>query len=777
MRQFLYIDNQIMHLFVMIVLSFVFFILLFATLSYGQGNNELINREFLNIPSVYSTSPIKVDGYDDDWRTINNYNNNSVSFKGIPLSLPSSSNNSFNDDFSGQILAKNNNTHLAFLIKLYRPIISSYTESTISNSISLIFDEDGDGMSQTGDNYISIMSRSDYVLRSISDSYMDEGVLKEDPISDSVLFDAFLRYISKSEIVLEIVIPYKETNDFYDFQMLVPHLFTFMIGYHEFVGQYPNLIPLISFGNGFSYTMAQDYSIGLLNGIIAILIFIIVIVLSLIIGITILRKKSITYIEKIEKVITSRKIRVISILLLFAIFIIIFINPIVVSDIGSRILLLSNQNFYEIIIYSIALGGGISAISLAITKKALFLLLPFKFDQKFIVISTIILFVIAITPTISTPLLNLMVGIPAILKSGFIVDDIKPHVFAFQDFLHAGLASSIFLPLFYLFSIWLPTLFILYVLYDLLFKRPKLQLKLRKKVFLIFTSLILFILIALWSLHGLFIPSSNLLNYFSLLIGPTISAILLSFLAVEGYIDTIKESIEKILISIKRRRRDQDNINVYDNNTNNQNIHYDNPKIIKRIGSLLISLITLSLSIIGLSKNLFLITIPFVYLEFPLGYSLINNMFIERISDYAILISGGENIDSAQIIYNSALVFFSFFWLYDMIMILKGFGQDYLSSENIVYKKLKKNLSALTGISFICILILFTIDDNFISFREEEVNSYLPSFVKETMGIQINERQLLSNLSSQLGFLTGISTLIGLSYIIIRRRQKYLLPN
>jgi hypothetical protein len=168
---------------------------------------------------------------------------------------------------------------------------------------------------------------------------------------------------------------------------------------------------------------------------------------------------------------------------------------------------------------------------------------------------------------------------------------------------------------------------------------------------------------------------------------------------------------------------------------------------------------------------MFLLTVPFGNPEFPLGYSLVNEIFLKLTSAYAISANSGvDSLAAAKVVYNSFVVFFSLFWIYDIIMIFRGFGEDFLNSDNLVYRKLRKNVGPLTAMVFLSLMILFAVGQSSLDNKANEINIALPEWVRQQIGVQSTENQLLSNLTSQLAFLTGIATFVGLIYIIFRSK-------
>jgi hypothetical protein len=365
-----------------------------------------------------------------------------------------------------------------------------------------------------------------------------------------------------------------------------------------------------------------------------------------------------------------------------------------------------------------------------------------------------------------SPILFITTGIPAILKNP-IIGTIQAHVSTVDDFIESGISSVIMLPLFQVFSIWIPSAFLIYMVYELRSSNPLTR---RFKIILLSVSLILFVAIAIWNVYGLFYAAPDKANYTSFLFGPTVSTLILSFLAVGGYVSTIKGSIHKlgirrvtITFSSQKSKMQQKDKELTNTSKTKKRSGW------RRLSFNTVAIILLTLSILGLVKNLFLLTVPFANTEFPLGYSLVNDIFLKLISTYAISANSGvDSLAAAKVVYNSFVVFFSLFWIYDIIMIFRGFGEDFLNSDNIVYKKLRKNVGPLTAMVFLSLMILFAIGQSSLDNKANEINVALPEWVRQQIGIQSTENQLLSNLTSQLAFLTGMATLVGLVYLIYR---------
>jgi hypothetical protein len=704
-------------------------------------------RQYVHIPSRYSDKELVIDGYDNDWE--DDQTILTTHFSGIPSpQLFINQNNSL----SGQIQTMNNETHLAIFIKLNTlyPIENQY------RSVYLSFDENGDGVYSAGDNALMVTSQESS-SESLFDLYItDESIPKLDPSQDTKTFQAFLRYVSNSEITIEILVPFKETNDFYDIKMNSPLQFDFLLAYTA--GQ-PDSISYSSFGAPFTYLMAQNSGTSLIPGIQIFSIFALTVIISIVV-LTILVGKKIP--PKLVLFASSKKPSIFILLALIVSVAIVFLNPLVIEDIISNFRLLSlstvNQNFAVIMIYAGMLGVLPALFTIKLFKRSEDFISRSAFEQQFLLKGPLVLLVIQLIQIAATPVLFIIMGVPAIAGYSEIVENIRSNVSLLQEFIGVGINQIAILGIFYCFSIWIPSGFLISTLYDVSVS----HLKSKAKIALITISSVLFVIIALWNVFGLFIGSPVNTEYVLLLMGPTIAAVLFSFLAAQGYINTIKESFNKLRGNHVLAKKQLDKRNP-------KKIR----KIFKVIGINLGAIFVLTLSVIGMSKNLFLLTIPFVSISFPLGLSPINDIFINIVSSHAVSINSGQNLAAAKLVYNSFVIFFSLFWLYDIIMMLRGLGEEFLNSENLVYKTLKTHVGSLTSLSFLSIITLFTVNSYFLDFGFNEINRSMPLWVKETIGIQDDEIQILSNLSSQFGLFIGISTLLGVIYVTIRSKSRF----
>lgn len=104
---------------------------------------QLSNHQgiFIKVPSSsYSDQKIVLNGNDDDWKSIKK---NDVIFEGIPPGSPLTHNpsNNNNNSLLGNIMVRNNESHLAIFMDLKTP----YPIQDPFRRIMLPFDENGDG--------------------------------------------------------------------------------------------------------------------------------------------------------------------------------------------------------------------------------------------------------------------------------------------------------------------------------------------------------------------------------------------------------------------------------------------------------------------------------------------------------------------------------------------------------------------------------------------------------------------------------------------------------
>jgi hypothetical protein len=746
----------------LILASILIATIIFSEKAFGQ-------HAIKNIPSTYSNDQIVVDGQSNDWNGVINSNQQPVPFYGT--SFQSTTHNTNPNILNGLIYVRNNDTHASFFMIFHavRPIYST------PRSVTILFDENGDGVSKEGDNYVIVGTKGRWYSPYMMDGYINNELqLDFDPSLDTKTFTSALRYINETDIAVELSVPFKDTNDFYDFGMLVPHTFTFILGYtagdeNSVDNNTISYQDSSSFATGFSYEIAQNPATVLLPGIISISSFLAGVAITSCSLYVVMKKKlknqkgHLTGLVVVPK---DKRIGIIVLLIFLSSIIIVTVNPVVLDKIVDNFIAISNsfkdQNLVQVISYSAILGSISSIICIIFLRQAQNLLSGIARHQQLLLKVSIVMFVFIIIPVAATPIMYLIVGIPAVLKDEPLVESLKLYINVLQDFMDSGMTGIITSPMFMSLSICIPTAFLIYVLYEL--RNSSERLRSKYKILLISFSVFLFIGIAVWNLIGLFVPLSDKINYSSMLFGPTISAIILSFLATRGYVSTIQESLNKLGIKISSSK-----VSLV-NGGEGFGSKTPRPNVVRNTSVKSIAMALLILSVIGLAKNLFLISIPFIGSEFPLGYSLINDTFLRFITSYTAMANLGEGLEAAKIVYNNFVVFFSFFWIYDIIMIFRGFGEGFLNPKYPIYKGIRKYSGPLAAMGFLGLMILFAVGQATIDFRANEINIALPEWVRKQIGIQSNEIHLLSDLASQLGFLVGIATLTGLLYILARSK-------
>jgi hypothetical protein len=278
-------------------------------------------------------------------------------------------------------------------------------------------------------------------------------------------------------------------------------------------------------------------------------------------------------------------------------------------------------------------------------------------------------------------------------------------------------------------------------------------------------GLTFFSVLAFPNIVGAFIPYEQHLLFLFLLIGPTIASIISAFLTAEGYTQTMKENLN----AIKGNSIDEKNVVEVTRLQQPQNTRNNATNKLKTAGAKLLAAIHLGINTLGLSRNLFLIGIIFTSVGFPLSYTVINQVFANTVSDY-VTSDQGQSLEAARIVYTSSIMLFSFFWMYDIIMLLRGFTEEYLDSKNLVFIALRKHSGLLVAICFLGLLVVLSINEGVMDTKELEEQKSVPLWVQEKIGIQNNENIPLSDMASLLVFFTGLSSLAGVVYVIIRHR-------
>ncbi|MGC2573481.1 MAG: hypothetical protein WA364_18355, partial [Candidatus Nitrosopolaris sp.] len=421
----------------------------------------------------------------------------------------------------------------------------------------------------------------------------------------------------------------------------------------------------------------------------------------------------------------------------------------------------------EIGFLALILGIIPATLSLIMFRRAKYLTSRLVFDQQLLLKLSIFFFLVMTIAVASRPLGWAILGVSAFLKIPNL-DVLKSHAEVLEDFVN-DVIQILLLPVFYSLMIWIPSVFLLLILYYIIKNRinNNKHLTIKLKVSLVAIGMTFFSVLALPNIIGAFIPFEQHLLYFFLLIGPTIASIVSSFLTAEGYSKTMRENLNVIKGNFIGDKNGMSVIRLQQP----QNSSDDGTSKLKIAGIKFLALIHLGINTLGLSRNLFLLGILFSSVGFPLSYSVINQAFANAVSSYVIS-DKGQSLEAARIVYTSSITLFSFFWIYDIIMLLRGFSEEYLDSENLIFIALKKHSRLLIAICFLSLMVVLSINEGLSGSKEIEAQKSLPLWVQQKIGIQNNENVPLSDMASVLVFFTGLSSLVGVIYVIIRRRPK-----
>jgi hypothetical protein len=712
---------------------------------------------FINLPSSYSNQKIVLDGKDDDWKTNKKYE---VKFNGILTpQMPFAHDN--NNPVVGSIMIRNNESHIAIFmdLKTRLPVQDPFRK------IALSFDENGDGRWTTGDTDKFIIAIGPGKPLFLENYYFsnDEGNIKRAPFADTKGFEAYLRYVSASETTLEMIIPYKGTNNFYDLQLYLGDTFSFGLIYNA--GGSNPLQQTSSSINSFTYTIAQQPHNNILEGLEALCIL----GAGAAIPFAIVRVSS-RRTDEIKHRFVSKRLTIISLSILFVSVLVIVTNPILVTSVLFYLQSLTDtihqQGLLEIGFYALILGIIPATLSLIMFRHAKYLTSKLVFDQQLLLKLSIFFFLVMTIAVASRPLGWAILGVSAFLKIPNL-DVLRYHVGVLEDFVN-DVIQILLLPVFYSLMIWIPSVFLLLILYYIILNRDNnnKQLKIKLKVSLVAIGMTFFSVLALPNIIGAFIPFEQHLLDFFLLIGPTIASIISSFLTAEGYSKTMRENLNVIKGNSIGEKNGMSVIRLQQP----QNVG-DGANKLKTAGLKFLAVIHLGINTLGLSRNLFLLGILFSSVAFPLSYSVVNQAFANAVSNFVIS-DQGQSLEAARIVYTSSIMLFSFFWIYDILMLLRGFSEEYLDSENLIFIALKKHSGLLIALCFLSLMVVLSINEGLSNSREIEAQKSLPLWVQQKIGIQNNENVPLSDMASVLVFFTGLSTIAGVIYVIIRRRPK-----
>ena len=107
-------------------------------------------------------------------------------------------------------------------------------------------------------------------------------------------------------------------------------------------------------------------------------------------------------------------------------------------------------------------------------------------------------------------------------------------------------------------------------------------------------------------------------------------------------------------------------------------------------------------------------------------------------------------------------------------MILSCFLEDLVKSilirKTLYLWPLESTSGLLIAICFLSLMVVLSINSGLMDTKELEEQKSVPLWVQQKIGIQNNENIPLSDMASLLVFFTGLSSLAGVIYVIIRQR-------
>ena len=360
------------------------------------------------------------------------------------------------------------------------------------------------------------------------------------------------------------------------------------------------------------------------------------------------------------------------------------------------------------------------------------------YGLKLLIMASSFLFVTGLSINFIYPLSLSLLGIVAISFNS-VSPLVQPWFYSMGE-LAGGLSQTFILPMMLIFLIWIPSMLLLYGFYD--YKKSK-------KPYMFFKVIGLVIIFAIMVLPT-FIPMVSAVSNEDLLqlifLIPVTPTILLAFLSAEGYFDSIKTTF--------------------------RNIRSSNPSTVPvRTVTKIASLMILIVGLIGLAKNIFLIA-PVSVEDDSLGTSMVYTIVLSGISSF-VTENFGTGKDSAQLIYNSFGVFFGIYWIYDIIMVFRGFGKEFLDSSNVLFSKIKASIGPFSAIVMASLLISLMIFSNVLfEFRIAEVTAVMPSWILDSLSLSEDQQLVEVETSSKLlNPLVSISTIAGILYLVVKMKK------
>ena len=468
------------------------------------------------------------------------------------------------------------------------------------------------------------------------------------------------------------------------------------------------------------------------QGVTIFSIFIIILFTSLIVMLVFLKKK-------IKIQMKSNRLSPITPISLVIVFIMIFFVTGTINNITKQMfelgLALSYFEFIHQIFATIVLGIAPSIVSYFIFIRISKFITNQPYGLKILIMSSTFVFMTTISTFVIYPLTMLILGITAIMAKP-LLPSIQPWMEVTAEFT-GHISLNFTLQMLLVFIIWIPMMMILYGIYEYKKSRkPKMLIK------IIGLAIIFVAMVGPLFLSEITTVSDEILLS-TIFIQLSLPTIIIAFLAAEGYVDSIKTNLQKI---------------------KNPNASGTALRNIAR----LIGIIVFVLGIIGLAKNVLLVA-P-VSVDDTASTSAVYTIFTNIVSSYA-LDAYDIKKDAAQFVYNSLAVFFSLFWMYDLFMVLRGFGKEFINSENIIFKKIKESIGDLTAITTAAFLITIMIGTTMLmNFKTNELTLIIPGWVNEHLQFEMNiiEFKVISEIVYPI---TGIATILGIAYFLYRNKK------
>lgn len=315
--------------------------------------------------------------------------------------------------------------------------------------------------------------------------------------------------------------------------------------------------------------------------------------------------------------------------------------------------------------------------------------------------------------------------------------------------LYGGLDKFFRIPIGTILVFWAPIAFFIYLTTYLI----KSQKKIKSKLIICCITLSIVFGVLLISINPLF-PTNQQEGLadrtYSLMESTSLFATaIVAFVAAEGYVKTIRGGLQNLKHSDSHTALNQE---------------YTLRNKVKKIFAFAVLLFI----IIGFVQSFFLIGALF-------DFSPVASVAV-FISSYYAFVNFESVQDQADFIYTSMKYFFFAFLIIDRIMLLKGYGEEFLNKENMLFGFFEKQGSGKIAISLMAFVTIFisvglatsTLPIDFVDELPHAVMENYPSFTPQ-------QRELFEIRSEQLVVIStiqGIGFLLGIFYMVMRTRTK-----